>query len=332
MSSDKTGKDHALSKDYIGLAKSVIATETQAINAMADRLDASFQKACEIILASTGRVIITGMGKSGHISNKIAATFASTGTPAYFVHPGEALHGDLGMITGEDVVIAISNSGATEELLVLASLTKRLGTKIISMTGNPESDLAEISDIHLDIGVEQEACPMGLAPTSSTTAMLVMGDALAVALLEARGFTPEDFARSHPGGRLGKRLLVHVRDIMHKDDDLPLVPPETTLEKAILEMTSKKLGTTLVSDTDGKLLGIFTDGDLRRAFEQGITMDTHIGDVIKHSLYVIHSGDLAVDALNKMQKNEITVLPVIDDNMHISGVIHMHDLLKAGIV
>lgn len=319
------------SKPFIDLARNVIAIEKKAMEDLSERLDESFTEACNIILKSKGRVIITGMGKSGHISNKIAATMASTGTPAYFVHPGEALHGDLGMIMSDDVVIAISNSGSTEELLILASATKRLGTKIIAMTGNNQSQLAELADTHLNIAVEEEACPMGLAPTSSTTVTLVLGDALAVALLEARGFTREDFARSHPAGRLGKRLLVHVRDIMHTGDQLPLVPPDTSVRNAILEMTSKKLGATLISNEDNILLGIFTDGDLRRTFERETVGET-IGDVIQECHYVAHADDLAVEALNTMQEHEITILPVINDNRQIEGIIHMHDLLKAGIV
>ncbi len=319
------------SKPFIDIARDVIAIEQNAIGDLSAKLDDSFAAACHAILESKGRLIISGMGKSGHISNKMAATLASTGTPAYFVHPGEALHGDLGMIMAEDVVIVISNSGSTEELLVLASATKRHGTTIIAMTGNKDSALAELSDIHLDIGVKEEACPLGLAPTSSTTVTLVLGDALAVALLEARGFTPEDFARSHPAGRLGKRLLVHVRDIMHTGDQLPVVSPDTTVKDAILEMTTKKLGATLICDEKHTLLGIFTDGDLRRAFEQD-TISELIGNVIKPSQYVTQSNDLAVDALNMMQDNEITILPVVDDNQQVAGIIHMHDLLKAGIV
>lgn len=319
------------SKPFIDLARNVIAIEMKAMQDLSDRLDSSFTEACKTILESKGRVIITGMGKSGHISNKIAATLASTGTPAYFVHPGEALHGDLGMILAEDVVIAISNSGSTEELTVLASATRRLGTKIIALTGNDQSQLAALSDVHLNIAVEEEACPMGLAPTSSTTVTLVLGDALAVALLEARGFTPEDFARSHPAGRLGKRLLVHVRDIMHTGEELPLVSPDTTIKDAILEMTSKKLGATLISNADNTLQGIFTDGDLRRSFERGSMGDT-IGDIIQDCNYVTQADELAVEALNLMQEHEITILPVVDDKRQIQGIIHMHDLLKAGIV
>jgi arabinose-5-phosphate isomerase len=273
------------------------------------------------------------MGKSGHISNKIAATLASTGTPAFFVHPGEALHGDLGMITGEDVVVVISNSGTTEEVLTLASLVKRLGAVVIGMSGDKQSPLAEISDFHLDIAVEKEACPMGLAPTSSTTVTLVLGDALAVALLEARGFTPEDFARSHPGGRLGKRLLVHVGDIMHNGDLIPVCLPETSLNDAILEMTGKKLGATLVVNADNSLFGIFTDGDLRRAFNQGIDLKkVNVGQIAHQNCITTQADELGVNVVNLMQDKQITVLPVIDDQNKVTGIIHMHDLLKAGIV
>jgi len=318
--------------DFIRLAKAVIDTEVDAIKSMGIKLDNNFGKACEAILASNGRVIVTGMGKSGHISNKIAATLASTGTPAFFVHPGEALHGDLGMITSDDVVIAISNSGTTDEVVTLTTVVKRLGTQVIGMSGDVNSPLAEIADYHLDISVEKEACPLGLAPTSSTTVTLVMGDALAVALLDARGFTPEDFARSHPGGRLGKRLLVHVRDIMHTDTDIPLCTPETSLKNAILQMTGKKLGATLVANNN-KLCGIFTDGDLRRCFEDGVDMKhITIGDVAHKDCISTHADELAVNVVNLMQEKEITVLPVISTDNEITGIIHMHDLLKAGIV
>jgi arabinose-5-phosphate isomerase len=277
------------------------------------------------------------MGKSGHISNKIAATLASTGTPAFFVHPGEALHGDLGMITGEDTVIAISNSGTTQELVTLSSVVKRLGTKIIAMSGDDNSPLAELSDHHLNIGVEKEACPMGLAPTSSTTVTLVMGDALAVALLDARGFTAQDFARSHPGGRLGRQLLVHVKDLMHSGDDMPLCLPDTSLKDAILQMTGKKLGATLIVDKQNKLQGIFTDGDLRRLFEAGAEngldmKNNRIGDILHPGCYTTNPDELAINVVNLMQEKEITVLPVVDQNNRALGVIHMHDLLKAGIV
>lgn len=319
--------------DFIGLAKAVICAEVDAIEALKNRLDEHFIHSCEAILSCKGRVIISGMGKSGHISNKIAATLASTGTPAFFVHPGEALHGDLGMITGDDVVVVISNSGTTEEVLTLTTLVKRLGAVVIAMTGDENSPLAELSDHHLNISVEKEACPMGLAPTSSTTVTLVLGDALAVALLEARGFTPEDFARSHPGGRLGKRLLVHVDDIMHKKEALPLCLPDTSLNDAILEMTSKKLGATLVIDKNNLLMGIFTDGDLRRAFEQGLDLHQITLKEITHTdCLTVTPDDLAVEAVNLMQEKEITVLPVINYEKKVMGIIHMHDLLKAGIV
>lgn len=326
--------------DFSGLAKAVITAEIEAIQALNDRLGPDFDAACETILACKGRVIISGMGKSGHISNKIAATLASTGTPAFFVHPGEALHGDLGMITGEDTVIAISNSGTTEELVTLASVVKRLGTKVIGMSGDQSSPLGEIADHHLNIGVDKEACPMGLAPTSSTTVTLVMGDALAVALLEARGFTAEDFARSHPGGRLGKRLLVHVRDVMHSGKDMPICLSSTSLRDAILEMTGKKLGATLVVDEQNNLQGIFTDGDLRRLFEEDMTetnqapdlKQVSIGAVAHKDCFTTDADELAINVVNLMQEKEITVLPVINDNNTTVGIVHMHDLLKAGIV
>ena len=321
------------SHDFIGLAKAVISAEVEAIQALSQRLDDDFNKSCETILACKGRVIVSGMGKSGHISNKIAATLASTGTPAFFVHPGEALHGDLGMITGEDVVIAISNSGNTDEVITLAGLVKRLGASVIGMSGDKQSALAKISDHHLNISVEKEACPMGLAPTSSTTVTLVLGDALAVALLEARGFTAEDFARSHPGGRLGKRLLVHVRDIMHSGEATPMCLPNTSLNDAILEMTGKKLGATLVINSDNTLFGIFTDGDLRRSFEEGIDLkNITIGEIAHKDCISTQANELAVNVVNLMQDKQITVLPVVDANNSVEGIIHMHDLLKAGIV
>ncbi len=335
MTSSKTKSSNNKSK-FIPLAKAVIEAEVDAINAMLNKLDDNFDLACEIILACTGRVIISGMGKSGHISNKIAATLASTGTPAFFVHPGEALHGDLGMITGDDVVIAISNSGTTEEVVMLASIVKRLGAKVIGMSGDTNSPLAELSDYHLDISVEKEACPLGLAPTSSTTVTLVLGDALAVALLEARGFTPEDFARSHPGGRLGKRLLVHVKDIMHTGDATPICSPDTSLKDAILQMTGKKLGATLVVNDDMQLYGIFTDGDLRRYFEEATgsvdMKETTIGEVAHQNCTSTSADELAINVVNLMQEKEITVLPVVDSKNQVVGIVHMHDLLKAGIV
>ena len=322
---------HHNKTDLLALAKAVIETEIETLKALPARLDDSFVQACEAILACQGRVIVTGMGKSGHIGNKMAATFASTGTPAFFLHPGEASHGDLGMIVNGDVIIALSNSGTSDEILSILPVIRRLNVKIIAMTGNPQSPLAEMADFHLYTGAEKEACPLGLAPTSSTTATLVMGDALAIALLEARGFTAEDFARSHPGGRLGKRLLVHVRDIMHGGDEIPQVSPEISLQQAILEMTRKKLGITSIVAADGQLLGIFTDGDLRRSFEKGISsLEQPISALMTTRFQTITGNRLAVDALNQMEAHAITVLPVVQDG-RIIGIIHMHDLLRAGI-
>lgn len=319
--------------NFIALANAVIDAEINAIHALNARLDDVFSQVCETILACKGRVIVSGMGKSGHISHKIAATLASTGTPAFFVHPGEALHGDLGMITGDDVVIAISNSGNTDEVMTFASSVKRLGADVIGLSGDEQSPLAKLSDLHLNISVEKEACPMGLAPTSSTTVTLVLGDALAVALLEARGFTAEDFARSHPSGRLGKRLLVHVKDIMHQGDDTPACLPDTLLSDAILEITGKKLGATLVVDANNTLFGIFTDGDLRRAFEKGVDLkNIQIGDIAHKDCISTQADELAVNVVNIMQEKQITILPVVDANNKVQGIIHMHDLLKAGIV
>jgi len=332
MSKISTNNTHK-AIDFIGLANAVITAEIEAIQALNERLDNEFNKTCEAILACKGRVIVSGMGKSGHISNKIAATLASTGTPAFFVHPGEALHGDLGMITGDDVVIAISNSGNTDEVITLTGIVKRLGAIVIGMSGFNESPLAKIADYHLNISVEKEACPMGLAPTSSTTVTLVLGDALAVALLEARGFTAEDFARSHPGGRLGKRLLVHVNDIMHSGDETPRCLPDTLLSDAILEITGKKLGATLIVDSDNTLFGIFTDGDLRRAFEDGADLkNITIGEIAHQNCITTQADELAVNVVNLMQEKQITVLPVINSTNKVEGIIHMHDLLKAGIV
>ena len=318
-------------KDLLALAKAVIDTEIAALAALPSRLDDDFLHACEAILACKGRVIVTGMGKSGHIGNKIAATLASTGTPAFFLHPGEASHGDLGMIVNGDVIIALSNSGTSAEILAILPVIRRLDVRIIAMTGNPHSPMAEAADFHINIGVDKEACPLGLAPTSSTTATLVMGDALAVALLEARGFTANDFARSHPGGRLGKRLLVHVRDIMHTGADIPQVRPDASLQQAILEMTRKKLGMTAITTDTGKLLGIFTDGDLRRSFEKGERLhEQPISALMTTPFRSIDPHSLAVEALNLMQEHAITVLPVVQDDAVI-GIIHMHDLLRAGI-
>lgn len=317
--------------DFIASARQVIETEISALHALTQQIDTQFTLACETILQCNGRIIVTGMGKSGHIGCKIAATLASTGTPAFFVHPGEASHGDLGMIVDGDVVIALSNSGTTDELLALIPILRRQEITLISMTGNPDSTLAQVADYHLNTQVAKEACPLNLAPTSSTTVALVMGDALAVALLEARGFTAEDFARSHPAGRLGKRLLVQVSDIMHSGAAIPTVSPQTTVQQAILEMTQKGLGLTTIVNAQNQLQGIFTDGDLRRAFEGGnIQLEQAIADLMIADCRTVSPAQLAVHALNLMQEHEITVLPVVQDQQ-VMGIIHMHDLLKAGI-
>lgn len=319
-------------KDLKTLAQAVINTEISALQDLPSRIDEQFVAACEAILACKGRVIVSGMGKSGHIGNKIAATLASTGTPAFFVHPGEASHGDLGMIANGDIMIVLSNSGSTSELLSITPVINRLEVTLIAMTGNPDSELAQLADYHIYTGVTQEACPLGLAPTSSTTAALVMGDALAISLLEARGFTAEDFARSHPGGRLGKRLLVHVRDIMHTGVEIPRVSPDADVRRSILEMTQRGLGMTAVVDADDQLLGIFTDGDLRRSFENSSDLrHTQIADLMTRDSLTTTPDELAVTALNIMQDKSITALPVVQDRQ-IVGIIHMHDLLRAGIV
>ncbi|WP_406564705.1 KpsF/GutQ family sugar-phosphate isomerase [Marinobacter subterrani] len=280
-----------------------------------------------------GRVVVTGMGKSGHIGNKIAATLASTGTPSFFVHPGEASHGDMGMITSQDVVIAISNSGNTSEVVTILPLIKRMGAPLISMTGNANSTLAREALANLDVSVQVEACPLGLAPTSSTTATLVMGDALAVALLEARGFSAEDFAFSHPGGSLGRRLLLRVSDIMHTGDRIPVVDPNTTLSSALLEISRKGLGMTTVVDDQGTLVGIFTDGDLRRTLDRAVDIhNTPIHEIMTRHGRTIQADHLAAEALNVMDELKINALPVTDDTGALVGAINMHDLLRAGVI
>ncbi|MDK2778536.1 MAG: KpsF/GutQ family sugar-phosphate isomerase [Pseudomonadota bacterium] len=317
--------------DFLKSAQRTIRLEQEAVADLDSRLTADFSTACQLILNCTGRVVVTGMGKSGHIGNKIAATLASTGTPAFFVHPGEASHGDMGMIQPQDVVIALSNSGESGEVTSLLPLFKRLGSKLISMTGKPESTLAKAADAHLNTGVDQEACPLNLAPTSSTTCALVMGDALAVALLEARGFTAEDFAFSHPGGSLGRRLLLKVEDIMHSGDEIPVVLPDTTLSRALLVVTSKGLGMTTVQD-NGRMLGIFTDGDLRRAIDQGVDIHTAtMADVMTAGGKFTTPGTLAAAALKVMEDSKINALVVKDGDQTV-GVINMHDLLRAGVI
>lgn len=323
----------ASSSQFIASGKRTIEMERDALSALIPRIDALFAKACEYLLACQGRVIVTGMGKSGHIANKIAATLASTGTPAFFVHPAEATHGDLGMVTAKDVIIALSNSGNTAELLTIVPLLKRLGVTLITMTGNPASQLAKTADVNLDVSVAQEACPLDLAPTSSTTAALAMGDALAIALLEARGFTAEDFAFSHPGGNLGRRLLLKVQDIMHTGNTMPLVNENTTLREALLEMTKKGLGMTGVVSSDGKLRGIYTDGDLRRTLDHGTDIhNTQIATVMTSPCKTLKAHLLAAEALNIMETNKINCFIVVDDNNVPVGALHIHDLLRAGVV
>ncbi|APR65931.1 MAG: arabinose-5-phosphate isomerase [Gammaproteobacteria bacterium] len=318
--------------NFISSAERTIKLEQQAVARLADYLDEHFTRACQMIIQCRGRVVVTGMGKSGHIGNKIAATLASTGTPAFFVHPGEASHGDMGMITAADVVIALSNSGETNEVTSMLPLLKRMGTPLISMTGNPSSTLAKAANSHLYTGVEQEACPLDLAPTSSTTAALVMGDALAIALLEAKGFTAEDFAFSHPGGSLGRRLLLKVEDIMHSGEQLPVVNTSTRLSEALLVVTSKGLGMTTVQDDNGNLAGIFTDGDLRRAIDQGVDIRAcSMSDIMTANCKTTTQGILAAEALKIMEDNKINAL-VVKDEQRTVGVVTMHDMLRAGVI
>jgi len=318
----------------ISLARAVIETEVQETQRLIDRIDNVFVEAVDKILQCTGRVVVLGMGKSGHIGNKIAATLASTGTPAFFVHPGEASHGDLGMITNKDVVLAISNSGETDEILTILPIIKRLHVPLIAMTGNPVSRLARESDYHLNVSVEKEACPLGLAPTASTTTTLVMGDALAIALLESRGFTEQDFALSHPGGRLGKRLLLHVADIMHKGDAIPRVMENAALTEALAEMSKKGLGMTTIVDEHNLLLGVFTDGDVRRLLDHGAIniREIKIRDVMKANCLSIEQHKLAAEALEIMDSKRINALPVVDTQQRVIGAINMHTLLRAGVV
>lgn len=319
--------------DFVKSGLRTIRIESDAVIALSQRLDQDFIKACDLILNCPGRIIVTGMGKSGHIGKKIAATLASTGTPAFFVHPGEANHGDLGMITKQDIVLAISYSGTSNEILTLLPLLKRSGIKIISMTGNPASTLAEVAEAHLNIAVAEEACPLQLAPTASTTATLVLGDALAIALLEARGFTEEDFAFSHPGGALGRKLLLRVVDIMHKGEQIPRVLANASLSEALLTMTEKGFGMTTIVDDKNQLLGIFTDGDLRRTVDKGISLSgARISDLMNRTPKTIGVKALPAEALKMMEDLKITALVVRDEQAHPIGVLHMHDLLRAGVV
>ena len=319
--------------DILEMARHTLEIEAAAVSRVREHLDADFPRAVAMLLECTGRVVVSGMGKSGHIGGKIAATLASTGTPAFFMHPAEASHGDLGMITGQDVVIALSNSGESVEIAAIVPLLKRRGARIISMTGNPASTLAREADIHLDASVAQEACPLNLAPTASTTAALALGDALAVAVLYARGFTAEDFARTHPGGALGRRLLVHVRDLMHKDAALPVVDLGASLKEALLEMTRKGLGMTAITDAQGRLLGIFTDGDLRRLLDADVDVrGAMIAAVMKHDPRTIFEDALAVEAVQMMEKFKVNGLFAVNAAGQLIGALNMHDLLRAGVV
>ena len=321
------------SAHHLASAQRTLQLEIAALQEILAQLDADFTAACELMLHCPGRVIVTGMGKSGHIGNKIAATLASTGTPAFFMHPGEASHGDLGMVTRNDLVLALSNSGETQEVTSLLPLLKRLGIPIVSMTGAPSSTLAREANVHLNASVSREACPLNLAPTSSTTAALALGDALAIALLEARGFSPDDFALSHPGGSLGRKLLLRVADIMHQGDTIPCVTSSASLREALLEMTRKGLGFTCVTGEDGKLLGVYTDGDLRRTLDQEPNLQQlNIIDVMTRGCKSISADLLAAEAVHLMEENKISALPVTDHQQKVIGALNMHDLLRAGVI
>ncbi len=325
---DQTGN-----QDLKSRAQRVLEIEARAIMDLVPKVGIGFIEACDLCLQCRGRVIVTGMGKSGHIGGKIAATLASTGTPAFFVHPGEASHGDLGMITPKDLVIAITYSGETAEIITILPLLKRLGLPLISMTGAPDSTLGSAATVVLDTAVQEEACPLNLAPTASTTAALAMGDALAVALLESRGFTVEDFARSHPGGALGKRLLLHVEDLMHTGDQIPRVSADSGLAEGLLEMTQKGLGMTAVTTPDGQLQGIFTDGDLRRALDNNLDVhNTSMRDVMTAQCKTVRPDQLAAEAVRIMEQRKINALLVVDDNDLLVGALNVHDFFRAGVI
>lgn len=317
--------------NFCTLGLAVIETEAQAVFELTQRIDERFEKACELLLACQGRIVVTGMGKSGHIANKIAATLSSTGSPSFFMHPGEASHGDLGMITRQDTVIAISHSGNTAEIVTLLPLLKRLEVPLITLTGNTESILAKSADVNLDVSIKQEACPLGLAPTTSTTVSLVMGDALAIALLQARGFSAEDFALSHPGGSLGKRLLLRIDEVCHTGAQLPIINEKATISEALIEVTDKKLGMTCVVNNQGFLVGIYTDGDIRRTLTREYDINTtQLTEVMTRNCRTIQKGMLAAEALAIMQKHSITSLVVTEENRP-HAVLHLHDLLRAGV-
>jgi arabinose-5-phosphate isomerase len=324
-----------MNKDKIKtLAQAVLNNEADAVKNLAQRIDDAFYHACELMLECKGRIVVMGIGKSGHIGGKVAATLASTGTPAFFVHPAEASHGDMGMITSSDVVLAFSNSGETEEIKTLLPLIKRLGVPLIALTGNTKSTLAHTADSHIDVSIEKEACPLGLAPTTSATAALAMADALAISILEQRGFTEDDFALSHPGGALGKRLLLRINDIMHSGDNTPRTLYTATLNEALVEMSKKGLGMTAVVDEQDNLLGVFTDGDLRRLLDHG-QIDTHqvkIADVMIKGCKSTRADTLAAETLAMMQKFKINSLPVVDETNKLVGAMNMHDLLRNGVM
>jgi len=321
------------STPLIARGRRVLATEAEAVAALEHRLGEPFAEACRLILGCEGRVVVTGMGKSGHIGSKIAATLASTGSPSFFLHPAEAIHGDIGMITARDVVLALSNSGETDELLTILPVIKRLDVPLIALTGKPGSTLARYATVALDVSVPAEACPLNLAPTASTTATLAMGDALAVAVLEARGFTEEDFARSHPGGSLGRRLLLHVDEVMRTGNDLPAVGPDTTLSAGLLEMSRKGLGMTTIVDESRRVLGVFTDGDLRRALDKQLDVHaTRMRDIMTANPRMARPRMLAAEAVHLMETHRITALPVVDDAGTLVGALNVHDLLRAGVM
>jgi arabinose-5-phosphate isomerase len=320
--------------NLLEIARKVLKTEADAVLALTEKINSDFERAVETIFKSKGRVVVTGMGKSGLVGKKIAATLASTGTPAFFLHPAEAIHGDLGMVTSDDVIVAISNSGETDELVGLIPFLKRFNVGLISMTGNPGSTLSKVADVNLDISIKEEACPLGIVPTASTTAAMAMGDAVAVALLMKRGYKEEDFAFLHPGGSLGKKLFIKVRDLMHSGEALPKVPQDATMTRAVMEISSKRLGVAVVSDNEERILGIVTDGDLRRGIEKWgkAIFDMKAGEVMTRNPKTISEDELAAKALSVMEGYSITSLIVPDEEGRARGIIHLHDILKQGIV
>ena len=320
-------------EELLALAREVLGIESRAVDQLRSRLDGEFAAACRLCIETPGRVVVTGMGKSGHIAGKIAATLASTGTPAFFMHPAEASHGDLGMITNQELLLTVSYSGETEEIVTILPLIKRMGARLVSITGNRDSTLAKAADAHLNVTVTEEACPLNLAPTASTTATLAMGDALAVALLKHRGFTAEDFARSHPSGSLGKRLLLRVADVMRSDAQIPAVRPDVRLRDGLMEMTQKGLGMTAIVDERERILGIFTDGDLRRALDDGADVHTTKMSEVMHTECKTTTADvLAAEAVHVLDENKITSLLVVDDDKRLIGALNIHDLFRAGIM